>query len=120
MSTDSRLLALNDFTIELPSWAFGNSGTRFKVFTTPGVPRDPWLRTAQDAGDVLGAHAVLMDAFNTDVRAVLADAREDKGLPRDPVAAFRESGYLDRVSQERVGGVQTSWGGSCRYVDDQT
>lgn len=25
--------------IELPSWAFGNSGTRFKVFTTPGTPR---------------------------------------------------------------------------------
>ncbi len=22
--------------IELPSWAFGNSGTRFKVFSTPG------------------------------------------------------------------------------------
>ena len=25
--------------IELPSWAFGNSGTRFKVFGTPGTPR---------------------------------------------------------------------------------
>ena len=25
--------------IELPSWAFGNSGTRFKVFATPGTPR---------------------------------------------------------------------------------
>ena len=30
-------------SIELPSWAFGNSGTRFKVFTTPGTPRDPVL-----------------------------------------------------------------------------
>ena len=29
-------------TIELPSWAFGNSGTRFRVFTTAGVPRDPY------------------------------------------------------------------------------
>ena len=28
--------------IELPSWAFGNSGTRFKVFAQPGVPRDPF------------------------------------------------------------------------------
>jgi L-rhamnose isomerase/sugar isomerase len=27
--------------IELPSWAFGNSGTRFKVFSTPGTPRTP-------------------------------------------------------------------------------
>ena len=29
-------------TIELPSWAFGNSGTRFRVFTTAGVPRNPF------------------------------------------------------------------------------
>ena len=29
-------------SIELPSWAFGNSGTRFKVFATPGTPRDPY------------------------------------------------------------------------------
>ena len=29
-------------TIELPSWAFGNSGTRFRVFTTAGAPRDPF------------------------------------------------------------------------------
>jgi L-rhamnose isomerase / sugar isomerase len=30
---------LNNLAIELPSWAFGNSGTRFKVFGTPGTPR---------------------------------------------------------------------------------
>ncbi|MGV9870480.1 L-rhamnose isomerase, partial [Rhodococcus koreensis] len=30
---------LADQAIELPSWAFGNSGTRFKVFSTAGVPR---------------------------------------------------------------------------------
>ena len=30
---------LSQQAIELPSWAFGNSGTRFKVFTTPGTPR---------------------------------------------------------------------------------
>jgi L-rhamnose isomerase / sugar isomerase len=37
--------------IELPSWAFGNSGTRFKVFTTPGTPRDPFEKIA-DAAEV--------------------------------------------------------------------
>ena len=37
--------------IELPSWAFGNSGTRFKVFAQPGVPRDPYEKIA-DAGQV--------------------------------------------------------------------
>src|SRR3954454_3810567 len=30
---------LDSLRIELPSWAFGNSGTRFKVFATPGTPR---------------------------------------------------------------------------------
>src|SRR5438067_8684227 len=37
--------------IELPSWAFGNTGTRFKVFGQPGVPRTPWEK-AQDAAQV--------------------------------------------------------------------
>nr|WP_218852980.1 L-rhamnose isomerase [Microbacterium immunditiarum] len=35
--------------IELPSWAFGNSGTRFKVFATPGTPRDPFEKIADAA-----------------------------------------------------------------------
>jgi L-rhamnose isomerase / sugar isomerase len=35
--------------IELPSWAFGNSGTRFKVFTTAGVPRTPEEKIADAA-----------------------------------------------------------------------
>ena len=51
-----------------------------------------------------------MDAYNTDVRGRLADLREDRGLPRDPIAAFKASGYLDRVIAERVGGQQASWG----------
>ncbi|MGM5595114.1 L-rhamnose isomerase [Corynebacterium glucuronolyticum] len=33
---------LDNFIIELPSWAFGNSGTRFRVFSTEGTPRDPF------------------------------------------------------------------------------
>jgi L-rhamnose isomerase/sugar isomerase len=35
--------------IELPSWAFGNSGTRFKVFAQAGVPRDPFEKLADAA-----------------------------------------------------------------------
>src|SRR5213083_2172889 len=35
--------------IELPSWAFGNSGTRFKVFAQAGVPRDPYEKVADAA-----------------------------------------------------------------------
>jgi L-rhamnose isomerase/sugar isomerase len=43
--------ALRQQEIELPSWAFGNTGTRFKVFGQPGVPRDPWEK-AEDAAQV--------------------------------------------------------------------
>lgn len=42
----ARLAALR---IELPSWAFGNSGTRFRVFPQPGVPRDPFEKLADAA-----------------------------------------------------------------------
>ena len=41
--------ALSEQKIELPSWAFGNSGTRFKVFAQPGVPRDPYEKVADAA-----------------------------------------------------------------------
>jgi L-rhamnose isomerase / sugar isomerase len=41
--------ALSEQEIELPSWAFGNSGTRFKVFAQKGVPRDPYEKIADAA-----------------------------------------------------------------------
>jgi L-rhamnose isomerase/sugar isomerase len=68
------------------------------------------LRAAQDAGDVLGANAIYMDAFYTDVRPDLADWRESRGLPRDPVAAYRASGYAEQIAADRVGGHQAGWG----------
>ena len=68
------------------------------------------LADAARAGDVLGANAVLMDAYNTDVRGALADRREARGLPRDPMAAYAASGYGRRIAEERVGGTQASWG----------
>jgi L-rhamnose isomerase/sugar isomerase len=68
------------------------------------------LGTAQEAGDVLGAHAVLMDAFYTDVRSDLAAWRESRGLPADPVRAYTESGYQQQIAKDRVGGQQTGWG----------
>jgi len=68
------------------------------------------LEQAQRDGDVLGANAVLMDAYNTDVRPMLRDLREDLGLDPDPLGAFRRSGYAEKVREERVGGTQAGWG----------
>jgi L-rhamnose isomerase/sugar isomerase len=67
------------------------------------------LAAAQQAGDVLGAHGVLMDAYDTDVRGALADRREARGLPRDPMAAYRDSGYGTKIITDRVGGTQAGW-----------
>ena len=68
------------------------------------------LRAAQDTGDVLGANAVLMDAYHTDVRPLLRDLRSDQGLDPDPIAAYQRSGYFDRIRSERAGGQQAGWG----------
>jgi L-rhamnose isomerase/sugar isomerase len=73
------------------------------------VDRDA-LAAAQNAGDVLGANAVLMDAYNTDVRPLLAELREEMGLAPDPMAAYAASGYFEKIAAERVGGQQAGWG----------
>jgi len=68
------------------------------------------LASAQACGDVLGANAVLMDAYNTDVRPLLAELRAEQGLDPDPMAAYARSGYGARIVAERVGGSQSGWG----------
>ena len=72
------------------------------------VDRDA-LAAVQQGGDVLGANAVLMDAYNTDVRPLLAELREDMGIDPDPVGAYLRSGYAEKVVAERVGGTPASW-----------
>ncbi len=59
------------------------------------------LRQAQESGDVLGAYRVLQAAYETDARPLLAEFRTRQGLNPDPIAAFRASGYAERVAVER-------------------
>jgi L-rhamnose isomerase/sugar isomerase len=73
------------------------------------VDRDA-LATAQNNGEVLDANAILMDAYNTDVRPLLAEVRTDAGLDPDPVAAYRRTGYQEKIVADRVGGTQAGWG----------
>ncbi|MDX2604884.1 L-rhamnose isomerase [Streptomyces caniscabiei] len=68
------------------------------------------LRSAQQAGDVLEANAVVMDAYNTDVRPLLREVREEMGLDPEPLKAYRASGWAARIVEERVGGEQAGWG----------
>jgi L-rhamnose isomerase/sugar isomerase len=68
------------------------------------------LAAAQQAGDVLEANAVLMDAYNTDVRPLLGEVREELGIHPDPMAAYRSTGWAQRIAADRVGGEQAGWG----------
>ena len=68
------------------------------------------LLAAQTAGDVLGANGLVMDAYNTDVRPLLAQLRESQGLDPDPIGAYKASGYAEKIVAERVGGTQAGWG----------
>ncbi len=59
------------------------------------------LALAQRRTDLVRAESILQDAFSTDVRPAIRDWRVSKGLPADPQQAFRESGYLERITAER-------------------
>jgi L-rhamnose isomerase / sugar isomerase len=62
---------------------------------------EPRLAAAQAEGDVLGAHRILLEAYETDVRPLLARLRERLGVAADPVDAFRSGGYAERLARER-------------------
>jgi L-rhamnose isomerase / sugar isomerase len=67
------------------------------------------LDEARGDGDVLAANAVYMHAFYTDVRRDLANWREARGLPADPMAAYLTSGYQEQIEADRIGGAQAGW-----------
>ena len=62
------------------------------------------LTEYQESGDVLLAERALKDAFETDARPLVAEARRRAGAALDPVLAFRASGYRARVAAQRTGG----------------
>ncbi len=67
------------------------------------------LEDARQSGDVLRAYRTLQDAYQTDVRPLCAAVRQQLGASPDPIAAFRSSGYMEKIASERQGGVQMSW-----------
>ena len=61
------------------------------------------LAAAQARCDIVAAESLLQDAFATDVRPAIRDWRTAQRLPADPMDAFRQSGYLERITAERAG-----------------
>jgi len=59
------------------------------------------LSKAQAEGDVVGAEDVIREAFWMDVRPLLAQIRKELGAEPNPLEAYRKSGYLEKVAEER-------------------
>jgi L-rhamnose isomerase/sugar isomerase len=68
------------------------------------------LAELQEACRLVEAEECLRSAFWTDVRPAVRTWRKARGLAEDPLTALRESGYLERVRQER--GARNAGGGS--------
>jgi L-rhamnose isomerase / sugar isomerase len=60
------------------------------------------LSETQLETDLVRSESSLQDAFATDIRPVIRDWRAARGLPLDPMEAFRQSGYLARITKERA------------------
>lgn len=67
------------------------------------------LAEAQDAGNIIDAEEILKKAYNTDVSPLLEQVRTEMELAPNPLAAFRKSGYMEKISKERVGGDIKGW-----------
>jgi L-rhamnose isomerase/sugar isomerase len=64
----------------------------------------------QQKCELVDAEECLKEAFATDVRPVIREWRRSQGLPEDPLAAFRESGYMQRINRERAQKNQSAGG----------
>lgn len=73
-----------------------------QLFAKAALVDERDLATAQKNCDLIRAESLLQDAFATDVRPAIQAWRESKGLPKDPMEAFRQSGYLGRITEERA------------------
>ena len=73
-----------------------------ELFSKAALVDSEELAMAQKDCDLVRAESLLQDAFATDVRPVIQEWRDSKGLPKNPMEAFRQSGYLERITRERA------------------
>jgi len=73
-----------------------------ELFSKAALVDGAELATAQKNCDLVQAESLLQDAFSTDIRPLIQEWRESKGLPKSPMEAFRQSGYLERITRERA------------------
>ena len=74
-----------------------------ELFAKASLVEYETLASAQGRCQLVEAESVLRDAFSTDVRPVIQEWRIARGLPPDPLEAFRQSGYLEQITADRRG-----------------
>lgn len=67
------------------------------------------LGEAQDTGEIIDAERILQRAYETDTSPLLEQVRLEMDRDPDPLAAYRKSGYFEKISEQRVGGVSQGW-----------
>ena len=75
--------------------------TAQELFAKAALVDHEALAAHQSSCSLVDAEECLKQAFYTDVRPLLLQWRRSHGLPAGPLAAFRETGYLQRISKER-------------------
>ena len=76
--------------------------TAQELFAKAALVDHEALASAQGRAELVDAETCLKDAFSTDVRPAIREWAKNKDLPEDPMQAFRESGYLERITRERA------------------
>ena len=80
----------------------GRTSVAQALFAKAALVDHAKLAVAQNSCELVVAESLLQDAFATHVRPAIREWRSSKGLPTDPMQAFRESGYLERITLERA------------------
>jgi L-rhamnose isomerase / sugar isomerase len=75
--------------------------TIMELFAKAALVDHQKIAKLQDSCDLVDAESCLKDAFSTDVRPAIREWARAKGLAEDPMDAFRQSGYLERITAER-------------------
>ena len=73
-----------------------------QLYAKAALVDDAALVAAQNKADLIRAESLLQDAFATDVRPAIQEWRAARRLPADPMDAFRQSGYLERITSDRA------------------
>jgi len=73
-----------------------------ELFAKASIVDHKSLAAAQAGPNLVAAESLLQDAFSSDVRPAIREWRVSRGLPADPMDAFRQSGYLERITAERA------------------